>query len=257
MKFLNFTLLSFLSILGISVLLTSCGQEVIESTLHEIEEQLTDNQMPEGEYVTTLQVRDENNPESGALISVSTNNEEIYAQLIADNFEAKLVDLATLEAFQNVEDVGRTDEESNESLLNTDEHFFSMKTLETYTNEDEFVQFTFGDELLNVLRKYKAQTHIQVSQEEDNSRWSVWSNAFIAYGDGGSIPTKLNVRYDYNCNSNYFGSNTNSGFYNSYDFRSCKWPTNISTRKRYSYFTLTQDVLQSYTVYRTGACGSC
>jgi len=163
-------------------------------------------------------------------------------------------------AEKNVGDIDGTDEDLDENLLNTNEYFFSMKILEEYTNESEAIQYTFGDGLLTVLKKYKAQTHIQISSDDINSidnRYSVWNNAFFAKGDGGSVVTKLNVRYDYNCNANFYGQDTNGGFLNSYTFKSCIWPWNSSTRKRYSYFTVIQDVLKSHTPYKTSSCGSC
>jgi len=227
-----------------------------------LEEQIDNGQMPEGHLATELHLYDEENPGISAVLSVSTNNEEIFAQLTATNFKAELITLSQVEnlAGSNVEDIDRIDENFDESLLNTDEHFFSMKILDESIDEGESIRYTFGDELLAVLKRYKAQTHIQVSPEEDNSagsRYDVWNNAFQANGDGGSIVTKLNVRYSYSCSGSFYGKDTQGGFLNYYRFRSCKWPWNSSTRNRYSYFTVIQDVLKSHYSYRVYECETC
>jgi len=227
-----------------------------------LEKQTDRVEMPEGHLSTKLNLQDEDNPESSALITISTNNEEIFAQFSADNFKAEMVSLADLEksANENVENVDGTDEDSDESLLNSEEHFLSLKIVEEYTNEGEFVQYTFGDELLKVLKKYKAQTHIAYELDTNSSKKGkndVNKNAFNAYGDGGVIPTKVRVYYDYDCGGKTYYKTTDNGFYNSYTFKSCKYPYERSTRKRYKYFTVTQDVLTRYTPVTTSACLTC
>ncbi len=263
MKFLKLGFFSLLAILAVSVFLTSCEQEVVEN-IPNLEEEIGNNQIPEGRFVAELNLQDESSLEDIALISVSTNNEEIYAQFIAANFKAKLTTSNDLEklAAENVEDIDVRSEQ-DESLLNTDEHFFTVKILEEYVGEDKPVQYTFGDELLAVVKKYKAKTFFQVSSEEGdalNSRYSVFRNAFTAYGDGGNIRTKLRIGIDY-CGSysSYDDSfhNTNTGFYNYYTFKTCKWPWNTSAKKRYTTFTVTQDVLRRYSRWNTDSCKKC
>jgi len=255
-------LFSLFALFAVSVFFTSCAKEEIQEAVLTLEEQIDNSKIPEGRLSTELDLRDEANPLNGAIISVSTNNEAIFAQLTPANFKAEVINSSELENSEedNTEDVDREDVNFDESLLNTDEHFFSMKIIAENINEDEFIKYTFGDELLAVLKKYKAQTHIQVSSEENNSpnsRYSVWRNYFRATGDGGAIPTKLYVRYNYHCTSSYYGRNTNYGFYNYYNFHSCRWPWTSSSRKRYSYFTVIQDVLKSYSRANTNICGRC
>ena len=261
MKNLKLGLFSLLAVLAISVFLTSCEQDVTDN-VPSIEEQIDNSKMPEGHLATELDLRDEDNPLKGAVISVSTNNDEIFTQLTMANFKVKVINSSELDNSEgdNEEDVDKVDENFDESLLNTDEHFFSMKIMAENINEDEFIRYTFGDELLTVLKKYKAQTHIQISPEENNSvdnRNSVWTNYFKAYGDGGQINTKLRIWYDYHCNYNYYKWDTQYGFLWSYEFYSCKWPWNSSTRKRYIYFTVIQDVLREYEEHNTSTCSTC
>ena len=252
-------LLSLLAVLTVSVFLTSCEQEIVEAAPTP-DEHIGSNEMPEGRFVTKLNLQDESTLEDVALISVSTNNEEIFAQFTTDNFKVKLTTANDLEklAAENVEDIDVRSEQ-DESLLNTDEHFFTVKILEEYVDEDNPVQYTFGDELLAVVKKYKAKTFFQVSAEENDalkSRFSVYRNAFWAQGDGGYVRTKLRIGIDYCGGSDTF-YNTNSGFYNSYTFKTCQWPFNSSARKRYTTFTVTQDVLKNYSRWNTSSCKRC
>jgi len=124
-------LLSLLTVLAVSVFLTSCEQDVIEN-IPKVEEEVVGNQMPEGRFVTKLNLQDESTLEDIALISVSTNNEEIFAQFTAANFKAKLTTSNDLEklAAENVEDIDARSEQ-DPSLLNTDEHFFTSKKIQS------------------------------------------------------------------------------------------------------------------------------
>jgi len=113
--------------------------------------------------------------------------------------------------------------------------------------------------IFSLVKKYKAKTFFQVSSEESDaleSRFSVYRNAFWAQGDGGQVRTKLRVGIDY-CGGSDSYYTTSTGFYNSYTFKTCQWPWNSSAKKRYTTFTVTQDVLKNYSRWNTGSCKKC
>jgi len=250
-----------------TVFLSACEQDYPDvDNNNSVAEKTTDNiTMPEGHLSVDLNLRDENNPENGALISISTNNEEIFGQLSADNFKTEFVSLADLEksADENIENVDKTSGDVDESSLNTEEHFLSIKVVEENAGDEKHVKYTLGDDLLAALKKYKAQTHIQFNTGSNDSgsaksgAFDVYKNAFTAYGDGGVVSTKVRVYYDYGCSGALYYKTTDYGFLNSYTFKSCNYPYVRSDRKRYTYFTVTQDVLNSFSVFNTSSCENC
>ncbi len=265
MKMLKLNAVGLLLILAAMFFVSSCGYEKMEySKEFDFEEELIpEEENLRGRLSTELILTDKNDPMTGAVISISTNNSDIRAQFTAANISVEKVTLADIENSAKEEMVENIEEEainSDPTLLNSEEHFFTLEILNEFTKEGEFLQYTFSDELLKTLKKYKARTHIQfyeVSNSALNSRGPVDRNAFTAYGDGGSIVTKLHVRYTYNCNNTIYGRDTNGGFLYSYTFRSCHWPWTASSRKRYTGFTLIQDVLKRFTRYNTSWCNKC
>lgn len=262
---INSRLLSLLFLLVALTMTTSCEHKIVdELPVPEVEEVLVSNKYPEGRLAKRMVLTDKNDDSKGAVISVSTNTSEILHLLTDANMEAKLItpnDLAQLENDHLPEEVDLTNEASDESLLNSEIHFFTLTILEERTSDGEAIQYTFSDELLAVLKKHKASTHVQfptkASNPQDSRAEQVWKNGFWAYGDGGSIRTKLKVHYSYGCTGPYYSRDTNSGFLYSYKFRSCKWPWNSSQRKWYSGFSVIQDVLRNFTIFNTNECGKC
>jgi len=260
-------LFSLMAIAMVTVFLSSCKKDFSEDPLNPEQElvnsdyEIDEPNIPTGNFISKLTLKDEKGFVDIALISVSTNNEEIYKQFTSENFKAELITLAESEklANENVEDIDERSENVDESLLNTDEHFFTVNILEEYLNDDVFIKYTFGSGLLSVLKKYKAKTYFQFSPESSDaleSRNRVFANAFTAYGDGGSVKTKLRIGIDY-CGGLDWFYNTNSGFYNYYAFKTCQWPFASRDTKRYTTFTVTQDVLESFYRYNTYTCKKC
>jgi len=253
-------LFSLTAIALITAFLSSCEEDLINKS-PSIEEQVDHSSIPEGNLKTELNLSIDS--KSRAVISVSTNNNEIFAQLIHNNFKAELITLNMEDSRENdVEDINRIDEDFDESLLNTDEYFFSMKILEEYTNEGDVILYTFGEELLATLEKYKAQTHIQISSQKDNAindRYDVDRGYVLVYGDGDhdGKRTKLRMRYDYNCGGRVFYKETSIGFYTDYEFNSCVWPYSRSDRNRYTSFSVIQDQAQSFHRGDSPICYGC
>jgi len=269
----NLTLL-LCAVFAMMFVFSSCGKEDVSnvSSSDTQEEQVGDLDMPQGNFTTKLDLRDQNSIESrdengqgaGALIELSTNNEEIFAHLNKENFKISLITQQQLETVEdrNIEDIDKVTGDIDESQHNSAEHFLTIKILTENVNDDETVSYTLSDELLKILKKYKAGTFIQFSSDseellDNRSHYNVYKNYFYAKGDGGNIPTKLNIYYDYFCSNTTYNSQTQYGFYNYYRFRSCEWPWNSSNRKRYRYFYVTQDVLKSFSNGTTSRCESC
>ncbi len=262
---LNSGYICTLFVLAVTFFMTSCGYEHIDYLPEEdLEEQWAPQETPQGHLSSNLVLIDRNNPRKGAQIAVSTNNPDIYAQLTNENFKMEVVAVSAVDKLDNdvAENIDGENGDSDTSLGNTPDHFLTFKILEEFTNEEEAVKYTFGNELRKVLEKYKAQMYIQLDTEKTkrhDTSGPIVNNAFIAHGDGSAdgLRTKLEAWYDYSCSGYFHRWQTRTGFYHSYVFRSCKWPWNSSTRRRYSSWVVTQDVVEHVYVFRTADCQHC
>lgn len=257
MKVRNSKLFFMMSLCVGLFLTSSCQKEVLEeTTVSETPEKIDNEVMPKGRYMADLHVSDPSNPASSMVISVSTNSTQIYDQFVDENFQISTLRLDNIENYENDEDMSVPSIDYELAIPNVDEHFISISVREENHAEEEVLKITLGDELLAVIKDLKAKTHVEISSPESAGRYSVNRNYFWAFGDGGVKKTRLSIQYQY-FNGLTYTKETPYGFYNSYKFESCQWPSYTLTRCRYIHFTVTYDVLSSWVRGTTSSCHSC
>lgn len=235
------------------------NQEIIESE-NLNEEEMVGSQSPvtQGSLQKKFEVQLE---EASYLISLSTDNKEIFESLNEKSVTGELLFVDQVDQKENTEDINSplTEKEEDDNVnKNSDEHFISIYIKEIKQSDTKSLKVTLSDNLIRVLKKYKAKTIIHHEYNDDQTKaFNLNTNGFVAYGDGGVVKTKLKIYYKYSSNGTVFSSTTRYGFLNDYTFRSCEWPTRISSRCRYTRFVVTQDVLTSYIPFNTSKCKKC